>query len=394
MASATETLGSIVDAVSYTSDSTGQLLSTTPTSPLRPGEGEGEGPSAESYIYDPNGNRTTANGGTYVTGPDNELLSDGTYSYQYDADGNRIARWIPGGSGETAPGQNAGDTNTTVYTWDNRDRLTSVTSYATDAAYTAGTPDQTVTYIYDAFNRWIGETIIQGGTTTQTRYVYDGNQIVVEFDGSASPLPSGEGQGEGSQAAGLPLTAANLSHRYLWGEAVDQLMADEQLNPLPPGEGGGEGGSGGGSGGYNQSTPGTTVWSLTDNENTVRDLAVYSAASGTSTVVNHRVFSAYGQLLSQTNPSTSPASAAAVDCLFGYTGRAFDKASGEQYNDNRWYDAVTGRWLSQDPVPFWRCGQEFVPLCWEQAGSGDGSERAGGNDYGGLGPHRPSGNYN
>ena len=42
----------------------------------------------------------------------------------------------------------------------------------------------------------------------------------------------------------------------------------------------------------------------------------------------------------------------AVDCLFGYTGRLHDEASGLQNNLNRWYDAGTGRWMSQDPIGF------------------------------------------
>jgi RHS repeat-associated protein len=74
-------------------------------------------------------------------------------------------------------------------------------------------------------------------------------------------------------------------------------------------------------------------------------------------VVNHRVFSAYGQLLSQTNPGVGPAS---VFCLFAYTGRPLSVFSvnaqggvtGIQNNLNRWYDAVVGRWLSQDPIGF------------------------------------------
>jgi RHS repeat-associated protein len=125
---------------------------------------------------------------------------------------------------------------------------------------------------------------------------------------------------------------------------VDQLLADEQL--LPSTSGGGAGGEG-----YNLSQPGNIVWTLGDNENTIRDLATYDPTAngnaGETTIVNHRVFSAYGQLLSQTNPSTlSPAT---VDCLFAYTGEALDTATSLQNNDNRWYNAITGRWLSQDP---------------------------------------------
>jgi len=63
-----------------------------------------------------------------------------------------------------------------------------------------------------------------------------------------------------------------------------------------------------------------------------------------------REFSPYGELLSQTNPQTGQA--AAVDCVFAYTGRALDEATGLQNNDERWYEAITGRWLSQDPIGF------------------------------------------
>ena len=101
---------------------------------------------------------------------------------------------------------------------------------------------------------------------------------------------------------------------------------------------------------------GIVDWALTDNQNTVRDLATYNSGTNTTTVVNHRVFSAYGQLLSQTN-------APAADCLFAYTGRALDQVTGLQNNLNRWYDSITARWLSQDPVglgpdanPYRYCG--------------------------------------
>jgi hypothetical protein len=56
---------------------------------------------------------------------------------------------VASGTGETQPG--TGDTDITIYTWDNRDRLTTVTHYTTYANFSASTPvpDKTVTYIYD-----------------------------------------------------------------------------------------------------------------------------------------------------------------------------------------------------------------------------------------------------
>ena len=116
--------------------------------------------------------------------------------------------------------------------------------------------------------------------------------------------------------------ASNLSHRYLWGTAVDQILADEKVTSL--------------------GTAGTVTWPLTDNLGTARDLAQYNSGNDTTTIANHRVFDAYGKLVSQTNQ--------AVDCVFGFTGRMFDKDTGLQNNVNRWYDPSVGRWMSEDPI--------------------------------------------
>jgi len=212
----------------------------------------------------------------YVIGTGNRLLSDGTYTYAYDEDGNRTARFVDNdASGTLTPG----DTEVSQYAWDSRHRLACVTDFATEG----GTPTQIVHYYYDLENRWIGQTIDADGDGTidhQTCFVYDGNQIVLQFDSSSS-LPPGEGQGGGGA-----ITAADLSHRYLWGAAVDQILADEQLSPLPPGEGQGEGG-------YDLTTPGPVVWPLADHLGTVRDLATYDAPTATTTVANHRTCYCY-----------------------------------------------------------------------------------------------------
>jgi len=189
---------------------------------------------------------------------------------------------------------------------------------------------------------WIGENIDLGGDGEIDRilgFVYDGDQVVLQFERevtgegltTGSPLPMGEGQGEGV------LSMADLGHRYLWQpNAVDQLMADEALSPLPVGEGQGEGG-------YDLSQPGTVVLPLSDQQGTIKDLAVYDDGTGKTSIVAHRVYDAFGNLKSQTS---------AVDCLFAYTGRAFDRATGLQNNLNRWYDAKVGRWASEDPIGF------------------------------------------
>ena len=275
-------------------------------------------PPDESYTYDGNGNRLTAGGSSYTTGAGNRTTSDGTYTYTYDAEGNRTARFVDGNSNGTL---DSGDTDVTEYTWDYRNRLTSATHYA---AYGDTTFTQKVAYTYDVFDHMIGRVVTDSSGVTQTRFIYDGDRVLLQFDGP------GGGTGSASD-----LTGADLSHRYLWGPAVDQLLCDEQLSPLPPGEGQGEG-----SAGYDLTTAGTVVWTLGDAQNTIRDLATYDSGTGT-TIVNHRVYNAYGGLVSET-------SGALVDCVFGFNGQFLDNATGLQNSGPDWYDPAVGQWANGD----------------------------------------------
>ena len=161
-------------------------------------------------------------------------------------------------------------------------------------------------------NRWIGENIFTSGGEHETRFAYDGNQIVLEFDKDVV---------DNNATVGV----ADLTHRYVWQPgAVDQLMADEQV------------------------TTAKVVWTLGDNQGTIRDLAV--TESGVTSVATHRVFDSYGNLVSSVNPSTGEA--AAVDCLIGFVGLPYDKGSQTDRAVNRGYDPSTGRWLSVDPSGF------------------------------------------
>jgi RHS repeat-associated protein len=287
---------SIDGLVDYTYDATDQLTGA-----------DYDYQADEAYTYDENGNRTNAG---YVTGPNNQLLSDGVYRYAYDAEGNRSLRYVDEDESGTLT---SGDTDITAYAWDHRNRLTAVTHYEDYADYDAATPDSVVEYAYDFGNRWVRRIVNPGENEEKTIFVYDGNQIVAEL----------------TDTGAADLTADDLAHRYLWGPAVDQLLADETVTDLQ--------------------TEGEILWPLGDHLNTVRDLAAYDDLTDTTTIANHRVYDAYGNVTSETN--------AAVDCVFGYTGRPFDETTALQNNLNRWYDATTGRWMSEDPIAF-RSGDE------------------------------------
>jgi len=72
--------------------------------------------ASEAYSYDAAGNRVTANGVAYLTGPNNQLLFDGVFSYLYDPEGNRTARFIDVNANGLL---DAGDTDATTYAWAN-----------------------------------------------------------------------------------------------------------------------------------------------------------------------------------------------------------------------------------------------------------------------------------
>jgi RHS repeat-associated protein len=150
-------------------------------------------------------------------------------------------------------------------------------------------------YVYDVNNQRIAK-VVDGdgagvGVATTERFVYDGNQIALTFDGA------------GSQR-----------ERFLYGPTVDQVIAQE------------------GSGGL-------VRWALADQLGTVRDVV-----DGNGVVVNHLVYDSFGNIESESN--------GAVDFRFGYTGREFDEESGQYYYRARYYDAGVGRFLSEDPISF------------------------------------------
>jgi RHS repeat-associated protein len=229
----------------------------------------------ESYSYDANGNRTNSG---YSTGSDNRLLTDGKYNYEYDSEGNRTKRI------EIATGE------VTQYSWDYRNRLTQVTVKDVN-----GNVIKKAEYTYDVYDRRITKSVDPDGDGAQTaqieRFVHDGDNIALVFDGNG-----------------------NQTHRYLYGTEIDQIIADERAN--------------------NQ-----VIWSLSDNQGTVRDLV-----DNSGNVVNHIVYDSFGNITSQTHPN--------IDTRFTYTGRELDAETGLYYYRARYYDAAVGSFISVDPIGF------------------------------------------
>jgi RHS repeat-associated protein len=138
------------------------------------------GSNNEAYAYDLNGNRL---GGGYTTASGNRLMSDGTYTYDYDDEGNRTRRTkIAGGEVDN-------------YTWDYRNRLVSIVT--TDAA---GNVLKTVGYEYDVDDQRVKKTV----DGVVENYYIDRNQIAFVTDGTG-----------------------NETFHYLYGLNVDAVLAQD-----------------------------------------------------------------------------------------------------------------------------------------------------------------------
>jgi RHS repeat-associated protein len=124
---------------------------------------------SKTYTYDLNGNQT---GAGYVIGTDNELHSDGTWDYDYDAVGNMTSQvGITGGS-------ESGYSWT--YGYNDANQMTSaVESFD-------GVIVQEVTYTYDVFGNRIGETVINSSGTTTQEFSYSGGTLYADLNSSGT----------------------------------------------------------------------------------------------------------------------------------------------------------------------------------------------------------------
>jgi len=122
------------------------------------------------------------------------LQTDGTFNYTYDSEGNttRRTRILSG--------------KVTDYTWDHRNRLTSVT----DRVSGTGVKTQQVEYIYDAFNQLTGERVATqfdglGNVSNWSRY-----EVFAWADGQED----GQGLQPAQDPIGFNAGDANL-YRYV-----------------------------------------------------------------------------------------------------------------------------------------------------------------------------------
>jgi RHS repeat-associated protein len=121
--------------------------------------------------------------------------------------------------------------------------------------------------------------------------VYDGQNTYADFDGAGA-----------------------LKERYLYGPAIDELLARTDSG-------------------------GTSAWYLTDRLGSVRDIANTSG-----TVIDHLAYDSFGSVMSETVPANGD--------RFKFTGREYDVTTGQYDLRARYYNPATGRFLNVDPMGF------------------------------------------
>ncbi|QDU60276.1 tRNA(Glu)-specific nuclease WapA precursor [Planctomycetes bacterium Pan216] len=224
--------------------------------------------------------------------------------YRYDANGNRTSSSLHGSDFVVGANNRLLNDGTYSYTYDNEGNLITKTEIA---------PGDVTTFTYDHLNRLVAvEERTSGGIiTSEVEYTYDvlGRRIAKSVNGqSTHVIYDGENAWADTDATGT------VTARYLMGESLDELVARWK-----PGDG--------------------TAWYLVDHLGTVRDLA-----DATGAIVNHLDYTAFGQIIAQTNPGHAD--------RFSFTGREFDAESGLYHYRARAYDAALGRFLQQDPLSF------------------------------------------
>jgi RHS repeat-associated protein len=255
--------------------------------------------TVQSWQYDGAGNRTSAttNGSTtnYSANAVNEYLSisgmPGTPSY--DDNGNALDWNVrPYGSSTVM----AAD-----FTWNINNELVGAVNSSGDSA----------AYAYDALGRRVARTLSVGGVSSTTWFFTNAWNVELEHNGTAFTRRLTWG--------------LDLSGSLQGAGGVGGLIMVENL----------PGGSG---------TPVAHFPAYDGNGN----ITTWVDAIGTITA--RLRYDAYGNLLSCTDGSGTLISPLALPSDYGFSTKPADRVTGLLYYGYRYYDPVTGRWPSRDPI--------------------------------------------
>lgn len=217
---------------------------------------------SESFTYDDAGNRLTEAGQSYTIASANRLMAKPGKTFSYDYFGNTTT------DGEW------------TYSWNSKNELVQMSK--------AGT---VVSFGYDVFGRRVSKTAVVSGVTTTHQYVYDKEDIVLEYVNGV------------------------LTSHFVHGPGIDEPLALVR-----------SGGTGAGNYFYHADGLGS-VLKLTDSA---------------QNVVQSYSYDSFGEVTA----------VGSIEQPYAYTGREYDPETGKYYYRLRYYDADSGRFLSRDPMSF------------------------------------------
>lgn len=240
---------------SFMYDNFNQLIAATHPGPINPNE---------TFSYDAVGNRTGSHlSAQYTYDAANRLLSDAKFDYVYNANGSLTEKTERSNGAKMS------------YSYDAENHLIGISLPGGGL----------VAYRYDGFGRRI-EKKVNG---VVTRYIYDGESILLEMD------------------AGNAVVA-----RFTQGPGIDDpISMDRGAN---------------------------SYFYVTDGNGSVTQLTDMTGA-----VVQSYVYDSFGQIKQQNGSITNP---------FTFTGRELDGESGLYYYRARYMDSFSGRFLQEDPRSF------------------------------------------
>ncbi|MBI1928691.1 hypothetical protein HYR99_31160 [Candidatus Poribacteria bacterium] len=258
--STTRTEVAVNNVLGYTYDALNRLIQAVRPLPAQPDE---------TFDYDSVGNRLRRDEQTVDSAFDNanRLLADEQFTYAYDLNGNLVQK------------TDKGTGKITQYTYDAENQLIQIQEFPDSISL----PSKTAGYRYDGLGRRI-EKNVDG---VVTRYVYDNEDILLEFDESNA-----------------------LMARYTHGPGIDEPLMMER--------------------------GGQRFFYHADGLGSITDLTDSAGA-----VARAYVYDAFGQIVQQVGTLPNP---------YTYTGRELDAESGLYYYRARYYDARVGRFLPEDPI--------------------------------------------
>jgi RHS repeat-associated protein len=223
-----------------------------------------------NYYYDPIGNRRKVEqSGTtnYTANNLNEYTAVGGTSYTYDDNGNLT------------------NDGTYKYYYDCENRLTDVNNQSNQ---------QVASYEYDFAGRRVKKTVY-GTPNVVTKYVYDGDRVIAEYNGGGSLLRS-----------------------YVYGTGIDEIIC--------------------------MVTSSSTYYYHFDGLG-----SVVALSNGNKDIVEKYSYDVFGTPTIKDGQGNIISSSAYGNSRM-FTGREYDNETGNYYYRNRYYNPTIGRFLQTDPI--------------------------------------------